>query len=143
MTLLSNHARVCPRCTNPGFPGWLVREADGYIHCISCGFVSHDPGFKSPSFKIVFANLRDYPDDDLHHTSRRKEEYYSPALEEVNNCLESCCRSHGIEAGVLPICRTCQKTYDFLAEKSVDSHIKSEDIYEVIKFKREVCDARH
>jgi hypothetical protein len=132
-----SYKSICPRCSHPHFPGWLVREADGYIHCISCGFVSHDPGFKSPSFKMVFANLRDYPDDDLHHTSRRKEEYYSPALEEVNNCLESCCRKHGGEAGRLPICKECEQRYDNLVEKSVTDRVDSTDILDSFRFKQE------
>jgi|GEM_PF-2642502 len=138
MTMLSNHARVCPRCTNPGFPGWLIREADGYIHCISCGYTLFDPGFHHTSFRVMFfAHIR--PDDceEIHHTERRKEDYPSPALERISYTLESCCRKHGDESGRLPICKECEWRYDALAEKSVDDRIDSTDIFNNFKFRQE------
>jgi len=133
--MMLSSRRVCPRCACQ-VGGWMVNE-NGYVHCILCGFVSYDPGYRGTSFKMIFANIRDYPDDDLHHTSRKKEDYPSPALGEINNSLESCCRKHGGEAGRLPICKECEQRYDALAEKSVDDRIDSTDILDSFRFKQE------
>ncbi len=133
--MLSSRARVCPRCACQ-VGGWMVNE-NGYVHCILCGFVSYDPGYRGTSFKMIFANIRDYPDEDLHHTERKRESYPNPALERISYTLESCCRKRGGEAGRLPICETCKQKYDTLAEKSVDDRIKSEDILDSFRFKQE------
>ena len=140
MTILSNRARFCPRCSHQ-IPGILCEEDEGYfISCLCCGFVVRDWGYHQTSFKETFAQFayaRRQPGEDLHHTSRRKEDYPSPALERISYTLESCCRKHGGEGGTLPICEQCKQRYDALAEKSVDDRIKSEDILDSFRFKQE------
>ena len=54
MTMLSNHVLACPRCGGQ-IAGWLVRDSDNYVHCVHCGAVIRDEGYKSTSFKTLFA----------------------------------------------------------------------------------------
>ena len=33
--------QACPRCSNPGFPGWVFYD-DYLVECLSCGYILRD-----------------------------------------------------------------------------------------------------
>jgi transcription initiation factor TFIIIB Brf1 subunit/transcription initiation factor TFIIB len=45
--------RACPRCSVE-YAGILISEPDGFVHCLSCGFVIQYFGFKRTPFKELF-----------------------------------------------------------------------------------------
>ena len=57
-TMLTNY-KICPRCSNPGFPGLLISEDSGhFISCLSCGFIVRDWGYSHVSYKGLFAKYK-------------------------------------------------------------------------------------
>lgn len=38
-------SNACPRCSNQ-IAGWVTRDYDGLVYCITCGFILYDPGKK-------------------------------------------------------------------------------------------------
>lgn len=137
MVMLSNRP-TCPRCSRPHFPGWLVREADGYIHCISCGYVQFDCGYRHTSLKVMFfAHIPD-GSEEIHHSERREPAENDIVLSRIAHTLEKCCASHSEE---IPACSSCKKRYDRLAVKSVvDGKLNKNDIEAAFNFVREVLD---
>jgi Zn ribbon nucleic-acid-binding protein len=54
LTLLSNHAWICPRCSCQ-VPGILISEDSGhFISCLCCGYIVRDLGHSHVSYKELF-----------------------------------------------------------------------------------------
>jgi Zn ribbon nucleic-acid-binding protein len=51
---ISRSVSICPRCSLQ-VPGVLTPDDDGYfVHCVSCGYVIRDWGYRRPSYRALF-----------------------------------------------------------------------------------------
>jgi hypothetical protein len=66
-------------------------------------------------------------------SNRKQLPYSKPALEEILDQLENCCRRHEEQAGNLPICEICWQRYKNLAERGEKYKITSEDIRHILE----------
>jgi Zn ribbon nucleic-acid-binding protein len=121
----------CPRCSLQ-ISGILCSDDSGYfIHCISCGYIVRDWGYRRSSFKALFAKYnqaRQERHEEINYQAVRVYED-NPALRQIQHFLETCCKKN--PEGT-PICKECRSHYDALAKKSTTERITSQDIWESI-----------